>query len=126
MSFDPVAARTLVGVRFRPHGRDPATGLDCVGLVAKATGWSGDLPQGYALRNTRLSEWQASLDVVLIRVARPVAMGDVVLMLAGPAQYHLGVWTGTGLLHAHAGLRRVVETPGPIAMPILGIWQLPS
>ena len=28
------AAESLVGTRFRLHGRDPDTGLDCVGLLA--------------------------------------------------------------------------------------------
>ncbi len=30
------AALNLIGTPFRLHGRDPATGLDCVGLVAEA------------------------------------------------------------------------------------------
>ena len=30
------AARALVGVPFRLQGRDPALGLDCVGLVGAA------------------------------------------------------------------------------------------
>ena len=29
-------ARSLVGVRFRPQGRDPMLGLDCVGAAAAA------------------------------------------------------------------------------------------
>ena len=37
--MDVVArARGCVGARFRLHGRDPATGLDCVGLAAIAIG----------------------------------------------------------------------------------------
>ena len=37
------AARAAIGARFRLHGRDPATGLDCVGLVACAAPRAGDL-----------------------------------------------------------------------------------
>ncbi len=35
------AAESLVGIRFRLFGRDPAYGLDCVGLVAAALARSG-------------------------------------------------------------------------------------
>ena len=30
------AAAGCLGVRFRLHGRDPATGLDCLGLLGAA------------------------------------------------------------------------------------------
>jgi hypothetical protein len=38
--------------------------------------------------------------------------GDVMLMSLGPQRMHLGVRTDAGFVHAHAGIRRVVETPG--------------
>ena len=38
------AALGLLGVPFRLHGRDPATGLDCVGLVAEALRRAGRRP----------------------------------------------------------------------------------
>jgi cell wall-associated NlpC family hydrolase len=38
------AAETLVGSRFRLHGRDPETGLDCVGVVAAAMAAIGQSP----------------------------------------------------------------------------------
>jgi hypothetical protein len=49
--------------------------------------------------------------------------GDILLLNAGPAQLHLGIWTGAGLIHADAALRRVVETPGLPRWPILSIWR---
>ncbi len=48
------AARAVVGARFRLHGRDPESGLDCVGLAAlalRAEGFEGPVPLGYAMRS---------------------------------------------------------------------------
>jgi murein DD-endopeptidase / murein LD-carboxypeptidase len=115
-------ARALIGTPFRLHGRDPETGLDCVGLIAHVAGQCAP-PTGYAMRGGSRESWTALLD----RFARQrrhsaIKAGDILLLEAGPAQFHLGIFTGDGLIHADAGLRRVVETPGPIRWPILGIW----
>ena len=48
-----VAAEALVGSPFRLHGRDPETGLDCVGVVVAAMGETGRtaaFPTGYTLK----------------------------------------------------------------------------
>jgi cell wall-associated NlpC family hydrolase len=115
------AAVAAVGTRFRLHGRGPH-GLDCVGLVAlalRAGGYVGEVPTGYSLRG---GDW-GLLDRVLVRVATAEA-GDVLLMAAGPGQVHLGIRTAAGFVHADAGLRRVVERPGPPPWPILGVWRM--
>lgn len=118
-------ARKLVGARFRLHGRDPATGLDCVGVVAAALG-RGDAPSGYAMRGGNADKLAAMIaDAGLLRVDEARA-GDVMLIEAGPAQFHLGVWTGVGLVHADAGLRRVVEAPGWPRWPVVGVWRAAS
>ncbi|WP_218277309.1 hypothetical protein, partial [Pseudomonas sp. FW305-67] len=66
------AALGSVGARFRLHGRDPATGLDCIGLAAhalQAGGFNGEVPDGYALRGGDLARIMAALDrEALIRV----------------------------------------------------------
>lgn len=128
MSGDRVAGAALaaVGARFRLHGRDPASGLDCVGLVAHAltaAGWEGEVPTGYAIRGRSAAAIAASLDARLVRCdgERP---GDILLVAAGPAQFHLGVRTRTGLVHADAGLRRVVERPGAVPWPLIGAWRI--
>ncbi|WP_156140847.1 peptidoglycan endopeptidase [Sphingomonas sp. 37zxx] len=130
MSAVAAAARALVGVRFRLHGRDPATGLDCVGVVAAALAGAGagagaqvTVPQGYAMR-TGDADRVAMLiaRAGLVRVER-MAAGDVVLVRSGPGQLHLGVWTGDGLVHADAHLRRVVERPGAVAWPVVGVFR---
>ncbi len=113
------AARGAVGVRFRLHGRDPATGLDCVGLVALATGCAA--PTGYPLRGGEPARIAAMLDAVMRR--GELAAGAVLLMRTGPGQLHLGIWTGDGLIHGDVGLGRVVERPGAVRWPVLGIWR---
>jgi murein DD-endopeptidase / murein LD-carboxypeptidase len=116
-------ARALLGVPFKLHGRGE-DGLDCVGLVALVTGRLEGLPTGYAMRNDLGERWIRELDARgRRRFDGRYSTGDILLMEAGPAQYHLGCWTGEGLIHADARLRRVVELPGPPPWPIIGAWH---
>lgn len=123
------AAQTLVGCHFRLHGRDPASGLDCVGLLVaalKTIGRPVSAPACYGLRNRQI---EAALALVpaagLVEVSGPILPGDIVLTIPGPLQHHLLIATASGsFIHAHAGLRRVVETPGPLVWPVLHHWRL--
>lgn len=120
-----VAARRLIGVRFRLHGRDPASGLDCVGTVAaalNACGFEGAVPTGYALRGGEPGRIAARLDTLMTRVELP-REGDVLLFALGAGQLHLAVKTACGIVHADAMLRRVVERPGAIEWPLIGAWR---
>jgi cell wall-associated NlpC family hydrolase len=125
------AAEGLVGVPFRLHGRDPAEGLDCVGVVAAAFAACGARPReprGYGLRNRSLG---SMLDLAaragLSITAQPVAPGDIVLVRPGPGQHHLLVALDRErFVHAHAGLRRVVVQPGPLPWPVERRWRLES
>jgi cell wall-associated NlpC family hydrolase len=114
-------ARALIGVRFRPQGRKPAAGLDCVGLVAAALG--APAPADYRPHGATAARIAAELRKAGLAPADAMTAGDVVAMRTGPRQVHLGIWTGAGLIHADAGLRRVVERPGAPAWPIIGIWR---
>ena len=122
------AAERLVGVPFRLHGRDPARGLDCVGVVEaalRACGRDVTFPSAYALRNRDGSDFegQAALSG-LSPTDGPSRPGDVLLVRPGPAQHHLLVAGFDGsLIHAHASLKRVVATPGPSPWPILRLWR---
>ncbi len=126
MSADEVIARAraLIGTRFALHGRDPAHGVDCVGLVALATLQIAIAPCGYAMRNTRVSEWEALLASAFQGLRDPLEAGSIHFYHAGPAQYHLGIWTGHSLIHADARVRRVVETPAPPAWALVSAWAL--
>ncbi|GGA58798.1 NlpC/P60 family protein [Sphingomonas psychrolutea] len=121
------AARGAIGVRFRLQGRDPAFGLDCVGLAAlamRAAGFEGVVPADYGLRGGDAAGLAARLDASgLVRGDAP-RPGDLVLFESGPAQFHMAVLVPGGIVHADAGLRRVVERPGVPPWLMLGCWRV--
>lgn len=116
-------ARRLVGTRFRPQGRDPAWGLDCVGLAALALEIV-EVRGDYALRGGSVDLLHRELARVGLDRAAAPAPGDVIVMQAGARQLHLGIATGSGIVHADAGLRRVVERPGPPPFELISTWRL--
>ncbi|RYY22459.1 MAG: peptidoglycan endopeptidase [Sphingomonadales bacterium] len=116
-------ARAAIGARFRLHGRDPATGLDCVGLAAIGMGLS-DIPSGYALRSGDVPRVRAGIAALGLVEVPDRRAGDLLLMRAGPGQMHLAIDSGDGIIHADAMLRRVVERPGEIPWPVIGRWRL--
>ena len=88
------------------------------------------------------AELDAALEAVLMVVDAPVpasqlaevleeplarvttaAAGDLLLCRSGPGQLHLAVGVDGGIVHADAGLRRVVERPGAVPWPVLGVWR---
>ncbi|MBA4048267.1 MAG: hypothetical protein C0476_06975 [Sphingomonas sp.] len=122
MSAAVAAARAAIGARFRLHGRDPATGLDCVGLVALALGEDA-VPSGYAMRGGDPARIAALIDACGLARAQDAQAGDLLLCASGPGQLHLAIDSGTGVIHADAVLRRVVERPGPVPWRVLGRWR---
>jgi cell wall-associated NlpC family hydrolase len=123
------AASALLGTPFRLHGRDPASGLDCMGLVEAALARAGHparLPGDYALKMRSIDRYAGAAERAgLVRGQGPLASGDVLLLRVGPGQFHLGIMGGDGsLVHAHAGLRRVVCSPLPQG-EIMARWRLP-
>ena len=120
------AAQAAVGARFRLHGREPGTGLDCVGLAALAMaagGRTGAVPTGYRLRGGDARAVRGMVGEGLVASDGSRA-GDLLLFAAGPGQLHLAVRTEGGLVHADAGLGRVVERPGADPWPLLAAWRL--
>jgi len=123
------AAHELVGTPFRLHGRDPATGLDCVGVVHAAIAAAGGHPvppRGYGLRNLAIDGWLPLAERSgLIPAAQPVHAGDVLLIALGFGQHHLVIACGSDeVIHAHAGLRRVVCQPRDPTWQVHGVWRL--
>jgi cell wall-associated NlpC family hydrolase len=123
------AAEGLVGTPFRFRGRDAATGLDCVGLVAaalRASGRAVPTVPAYSMRQGKFSEQLGSaLLAGFVETGGATEAGDLLLVRAGPGQVHLLVAGTTGdLIHAHAGLGRVVATPPPCPWPIERHWRL--
>lgn len=120
------AALALVGTPFRFHGSDPAIGLDCVGLVLAAHRAAGVEPvrtiPTYRVRDMDGATAVAFLESAgLVRVADSAA-GDVLLCAVGHRQMHLMIAGDGAVVHAHAGLRRVVLMPGDAA-GVVGRWR---
>ena len=118
-------ARALVGTRFVAQGRDPAIGLDCVGLALhayaiKAAGVSDDYRLSGAHRGAILAFAKARFRRVPILRRR---VGDLLLLRPGAAQWHLGIWIGDGLIHADIVSRKVVERPGPPDWPVAAVLR---
>jgi len=119
------AAMTLVGVPFRLHGRDPASGLDCIGLVAETmarAGYAPVAPHGYSLRASSI---EALLPFVSANGFRRVRKdGAIALVMVNPLQPHLVVRAPGGFVHAHAGIRRVTFLPGVLPWLIHTQWRI--
>lgn len=106
-------ARALVGTRFRLQGRG-AEGLDCIGVVLATFGLPpGCVRRNYFIKGDHEAEARRCLALHFRRVSpsqtRP---GDLLLLKVAADQLHLAVRTAAGAVHAHAGIGRVVETPG--------------
>ena len=122
---DSGRALTLVGVPFRAQGRNPATGLDCVGLALAACGLPGGLVRAnYRLRGDHREEIRNELLHLFRRVSsRQRRPGDLLLMTVAADQMHLAVRTPNGFVHADARLAKVVETPGEPEWPVIGVYR---
>lgn len=122
-------ARLAVGAPFRPQGRSIEDGLDCAGLAAFAFAAAKEgVPCDYALRGAALEALVRQLGALGFVPAPGVEYraGDLGVFAPGPVQLHLAIVTGTSLIHADAGLRRVVERPLPAPWPLAGLWRVRS
>lgn len=123
------AARGAVGARFRPHGRDAAFGLDCLGLAElalRAGGFTGEVPGGYALRGGDVEGIARRIDAAGLVCGEEGAPGELALFETGPGQLHFAIVVPGGLVHADAMLRRVVERPGAPPWRLVGTWRVPG
>lgn len=123
------AARGLVGVPFRLHGRCAETGVDCIGLAGLALAGAGHgsvngaVPAAYSIRGGSMERFAAAMKALGLRPVRKPRAGDLLLVRAGVAQFHLMIATGEGHVHAHAGLGQVVEMPGVSPWPVLARFR---
>ena len=124
------AARDLVGTPFRLQGREPASGLDCIGVVIVSLAQVRielALPADYRPRRRSFAIPETALaSAGLSRTtgASPQP-GDILLLRTAPAQVHAAIAINAGeIVHAHAGLGRVVRTPLPDQWALLAAWRL--
>lgn len=125
MAIDYAArARALVGTRFRPQGRSEE-GMDCIGVVLATFGISPDqVRRDYRLRGNDARELREQLERHFRRVPKvQLRSGDVMLFWINERQLHLAVKTMAGFVHAHAGIKRIVETPGDPHWPLIGVYR---
>jgi murein DD-endopeptidase / murein LD-carboxypeptidase len=120
-----LAARALVGVRFRPQGRVSELGLDCVGLVLRAFGLPDDMVRrDYRIRGDHRREMLAALAMPFRRIARTRRRcGDVLVLNVAKDQFHLAILTDAGFVHADARRGKVVETPGRPPWPVVAVFR---
>lgn len=123
------AAEALLDAPFRLHGRDPETGIDCIGLVLLALQGSGrpvpPLPR-YTIRSSEPFDVAGVLGRCGFAPAQDATVpGDLLVVRPGPGQVHFLLVSRPGeAVHAHAALGRVVATPFPLPWPVLGHWRL--
>lgn len=126
MSPDCAArARALIGTRFRPQGRTPDLGLDCVGLILCVFGLPTDLVRrDYRMRGDHRREMLSELGKPFRRVSRLGGRpGDVLLLSVALDQFHLAIMTDKGFVHADARRGKVIETPGCPPWPIAAVFR---
>jgi hypothetical protein len=80
-------------------------------------------PRGYPLRGWGRERVEAGLVLAGFVPVVDARTGNVALIALAAGQYHLGLIGPASLIHAHAGLRRVVETPLDEAARVEG-WRL--
>lgn len=117
-------ALALVGTRFRPQGRGQGA-LDCLGLMLAVYRIPAVAARSdYRLRGDHKAELAAGMKIFFRKIAAgAVRPGDALLFQIAADQYHFAVKSARGLIHAHAGIGRVVETPGLPEWALAGAFR---
>ena len=128
LTGEEIADRAMaqIGTPFRLHGRTPYVALDCVGLVAYAIG-AGEVVRDYSLKGSKLEFILSYMDSIGLLVPAPITRmsdGDIAIISCSPQQFHLMVRAADGWVHSHAGLRKVVHTPGKSPWPIVAVRRM--
>jgi len=122
------AVRACCGTRFRPQGQLPGVGLDCIGVAvvaAAAAGVTVDVP-AYCLGGDHEARLDAAVRAIGCRPVTTPAAGDLLVLAPGLRRRHLAIVVPGGIVHAHAGLGRVVEGPCDPAWSTVGAWRFPD
>lgn len=128
LTGDAIAERAMaqIGTNFRLHGRTPRVALDCVGLVAYAID-AGEVVRDYSLKGVKLESifsYMDNIGLLSLSGSARICEGDVAIVACSPQQFHLMVRAADGWVHSHAGLRKVVHTPGASPWPIVAVRRM--
>jgi cell wall-associated NlpC family hydrolase len=121
-------AESQLGVPFRLHGRAPGRGLDCIGFAAYslfgAPGLS-EIPVTYRIRGhyeAWLTTELQNFGLIRQSLEEKQGFGDLIVFRPCARQVHLGIVARGGIVHAHAGLRKIVVTPNP-PWSVISHWR---
>ncbi len=107
------AAMDCVGARFRLQGRDPAYGLDCVGLIAycaRAAGCTVSDKFDYDVTTDATILAAHLLESGFVKKEQGLLEpADVVLFSFFGSPNHAAISTASGIIHADMRLRKVVH-----------------
>jgi len=121
-------AQTWLETPWHHQGRLKGTGVDCVGIivgVCKELGIPiqdsldyGRFPDGYFLAK--------EFERQLIRKTSDPQTGDIMLFRISRMPQHCGICSPMGIIHAHQGVMKVVETSLPThwRSHLIGTFQL--
>lgn len=107
-------ARALIGVPFRPQGRDPRLGLDCIGLVICAYKLNDPPLPRYRLTDGSWELVERELSVWFKPVKQEVAGSNDLAVYQLRRTFHFGVIGGKQLIHADAMIGRVTARRLPL------------
>lgn len=122
------AARACVGTRFRAHGRAAGHGLDCVGVALIAAQAAGVTirPPAYRLGGDHEAILDGTIAACALRRILVPMPGDLLAVAPIAGRRHLAIVTHGCIVHAHAGLGRVVEGLLDPAWAIVAAWRFPE
>lgn len=103
-------AQSLLGVPFRPHGRSPHLGLDCIGVVLWAYEIAGKTAPRYRLSDGSWPEIEAQVSR-WFEPATDGAVQEALLITQRRRCFHFAVGGPTTFIHADLRIGRIVETP---------------
>ena len=119
-----VRAQSALGARFALNGASIEGGFDCVGLTAFCYGLDpATLPRRMGLGRAAPTVWHEALAKAGFIPTIIAQIGDLLLLDCGRGRWHLAIAVERGLIHAHAGLGRVVQAATPAPMTLLARYR---